>query len=472
MPESFRSRKPRARLVTGAVAGLLALLAGCATGLHPRTPEQDPPPAYDAAARGELPPAVLDRWWLLYEDPQLTSLVERALADGFDARTALARLREARALRGAALSAFAPRGDLQGTAEVRRTDDATSERASVSLPVSWELDLFGRRAATREVADADLAAARFQYEGTRAAVAAEVARTLFQARGLSAQLAQARANVDIQRKLLELLEIRVEHGLAAASQADRVAADVSQAEARVLQLEGEIAATRRALLVLLGDGFAPRDTVAVTDDIGAAPPVPATVPGDLLQRRPDIRQAEARVRAAAGNVRLAELDFYPRLTLQPGAGLSWQGGAVDAASAFWSLGLGLMLPVLDRPRLEAMLDVESARGQQAVIAYEEAVQTAYAEADQALVRLRADRARVQTLVEGEVRARRAYEAAMTRYRLGFSDLQVVLDAERAWRATRSALTDARIDALQRSVQVFQALGGGWPATTMPALPAP
>ncbi len=162
-------------------------------------------------------------------------------------------------------------------------------------------------------------------------------------------------------------------------------------------------------------------------------------------------------------MRLAELDFFPRFTLNPGLGLTAQRGTLDATTGFWSIAAGLTVPVLDRPRLQAQLDAEGARAEQAVLAYERTVQTAFAEADQALVRLQADRRRVDLLAAGEGRARAAYDAALKRYELGFADLQQLLDAERAWRATRAALTGARVDALQRSVQVFQALGGGWSA---------
>ena len=167
-------------------------------------------------------------------------------------------------------------------------------------------------------------------------------------------------------------------------------------------------------------------------------------------------------------MQLAEREFFPRLTLEPAVGLSAQRGTFDTTSQFWSIGVGLSVPVLDRPRLTALLNAESARGQQSLIAYERSVQTAYSEADQALTRLEADRRRVRALIDGEARGRRAYDAALRRFQLGFSDLQVVLDAERAWRGARTVLTGARIDALLRSVQAFQALGGGWPASSTPA----
>ncbi len=468
-------------------------LGACVHGVVPETPELTLPPAYDAAAQENLPPAELDRWWLLYSDAQLTALIERAQAHGFDTRTALAKLQEAQAVRASALPFFIPDHPVEAKAEVRESkelqnnDDGAfvpvggdttvvgadrTRSASITFPVSWELDLFGRRAAVRRASDGDLLAARFEFEGARATLVADVARNLFQARGLAVQLDDARANARIQRELVDLLSRRVERGLAAASEADRVGADLAQADAQALDLEAELKATRRALLVLLGDGYDPVSELEVNPDIGTVPAIPSTLPGDLLARRPDVRQADARVRAAAGNVKLAERALFPRLTLTPSVGISAQRGAFDSTTQFWTLGLGFSLPVLDRPRLTQQLNAESARGQQSLIAYERSVQTAFSEADQALTRLAADRLRVQTLEDGEARGRRAYDAALRRFKLGFSDLQVVLDAERTWRTTRTALTGARIDALLRSVQAFQALGGGWPASQTPLPDSP
>jgi outer membrane protein TolC len=134
---------------------------------------------------------------------------------------------------------------------------------------------------------------------------------------------------------------------------------------------------------------------------------------------------------------------------------------------FGAIGGNILLPLFDRARLKAELRGASARAEQAVLGYERVVQTAYSEVDQALVRLAADRQRVTILEAGLARAQRAYDAALKRYDRGLSDLQELLDAERTFRSARTALTAARVDALQRSVQAFQALGGGWIAPQMP-----
>lgn len=472
---------------------LALAIGGCATGMPPRAAEVSLPATFEATTLGG-PVEALDQWWTLYDDPQLTALEEQALAQGFSVREAIARLEEAQALRSVALRRFDPQGNLQANAEYRQTQDldpaddtaipglppgfnlgsggsvGANKSVGITFPVSYELDLFGRKGATRRGSDADLAAARFDVEAARSAIVAEVARSLFQARGFAVQRDEADETLRIQRELLRVLTVRADRGIAASSEADRVAGDVAQADARVADLDASLTASKRALLAVTGSAADPLTSIPISATLALPPAVPATLPGDLLIRRPDVRMAIARVDKAASNVRLAELEFYPRINLNPGIGLSAQRGSFDSTTSFWSLAAGLVVPILDRGRLLAQLRAEGARAEQAVLAYERTVQTAFSESDQAIVRLAADRRRVAILDEGQVRARRAYDAALKRYELGFADLQEVLDAERAWRATRSALTSAKLEALQRSVQVFQALGGGWDA--VPPLQTP
>ena len=460
--------KERALAVTVASS---FLLAACATGVPPRSAQIDLLPTYEAgSAMLEATPnaVMLDRWWALYDDAQLETLIDTALQGAFSLREAKARLVEARALRSVALAQYDPQGNFATQGEYRRSRDLNAERttttksASATLPVSWEIDFFGRRSASVVGADADIDAARFEVESVRAATAAEVARALFQARGLKAQLAEARQSLRIAQELQGLVQARADRGLAPTSEIDRVAVEAAQAAAQSEQLQAALTASRRALLVAIGRGTDALGADNISDELGRAPAVPAALPGDLLRRRPDVRLAQTRILKAASAVKLAELDFFPRLTINPGIGLNAQRGGLSAGDfSFWSIGAGLALPILDRPRLQAQLDAAGARGEQAVLAFERSVQTAFSEADQALILLAADRRRVETLAGGVMRARDAYDAAQRRYELGFAGLQEALDGERAWRSARLALIGARLDALQRSVQVFQALGGGW-----------
>lgn len=488
----------RGHLPLARAAPVALLAAGaCAPSLHVRAPDLATPPAFEAPAGAVAASAIpLDRWWESFGDPQLDALVGEALANGTDARLALARLEEARAIRSAALARFRVQGDLQANASAQRqttlSGDASlsaggatggtggaatggtaggfpaaaltggdTNTASANLNLSWEADLFGRRAATRRGAEADLAAARFAFEGARATLAADVADALFAARGLQVQLADARETARIQRDLRGVLAERAARGVSAESDVARIDTDLAQTEAQAAQFDAELVAAKRALLVLTGASAARTADLPITGAVADAPQPPATLPGDLLRRRPDVREAEERFRSAVATAEVRRLDLFPRLTLTPGVGLTTTSGTFAYSVVTWTLGAGLALPLLDRPRLLAELRAQTARADQTAITYERTVQTAFSEADQALVRLAADRCRVDFLAAGERRAAFAHDAARTLFARGFSDLQALLDAERTWRASRQALAAARVDALRRAVTSFRALGGGW-----------
>lgn len=454
---------------------VLPLIASCASNKPVREPQVAVPAAFETAVQAGAAP--LDRWWTAYSDPQLTALIEEALATSPDGRTIEARLIEARATRRANIFSAYPKGDLSGNATTRGSDQIAgtaspfsstgrSESYSLSFDVSWELDFFGRTRTARRAVDYDFAAKVFNIESARAALVANVADSLFAARGLAQQLADAGETARITRQQMTVAETRADRGLGSRADAQRATADVAQADATVIQLQAELDAARRTLLVLLGRGAAPGASLPITAELGAPPTPPATLPGELLQRRPDVREAEERLAVAAAQLKIDRLALFPKFTILPGVGLtrsqqSFNNQPFKSTMFDWSVGAGLSVPVLSRLQLLATARASDARAEQAVIAYERAVQTAYGEADTALLQLNADRNRVVLLDAGEVQARVAYDSNKRLYDAGLNDLTTLLQTEQAWRGARSAATSARTQALRRSVQTFKALGGGW-----------
>ncbi|MEO8114310.1 MAG: TolC family protein [Phenylobacterium sp.] len=462
-------------------AVLLACLALAACA-HVRKADVRLPQAFEAP-QGAAGAVALDRWWLTFNDPELTALIDQALVANPDAKSAAARLAEARAASLSALTRFLPQGDATGS--TRRTTTSQLAGTQINIPgfatsgvstseaanfnVSWEVDLFGRLFAVGKAARGDVAAARFSYEGARASLAAQVADAYFQARGLAIQLADARETARIERSLFDLATKRAEAGLSATSEPDRVAGDLGQADAQAAGLEAELQVQRRTLLILAGRTIEPTANLVVTPVVGVIPPVPASTPSELLIRRPDVREAQARVVSATGRLDLAGLGFFPTLTFSPTLGWakSVQPG-FSATTQSWSLGGSITQPILSIPRLLADMKAQSARTEQAVDAYEKAVQTAFSESEAALVRLDSDRRRVVLLTAGEARSARAYEAARTGYARGLTDLQTALSTEQSWRGARTQLTSAQVQALRRAVQAYKALGGGWPSDASPS----
>jgi len=394
---------------------------------------------------------------------------------------------EARATRNSQTAQTLPTGNIVGNASHQQAYNTgpagnqlfpvggVTETETANFNVSWELDLFGRLATARKVANADQAATRFNIEGARASLAASVADSYFQARGLAIQLADARESVRIETGLQDIAQKKAKYGLGAASDADRVAGDLAQAQAQAEDLDAQLHAQQRQLLILVGRGIDPVASLGIDAHVGEPPPIPAAVPGDLLARRPDVREAEARLRSEAGTDRLRHLAIFPTFTLLPGLGLSSTSqpsvGFIPPSTlipqqqrtdlGMWTIAGSVSVPTLDIPRLLYDAKAEDARTEQAVIAYEKAVQTAYGEAENALVNLAAGERAVAVLTDGEARAQRASDAAKRRYAMGLDDLTSALSAEQAWRTTRSALTGERVQALRRAVQTYKALGGGW-----------
>ncbi len=478
------------RLATAPAVLAVVSLCACA-GPGPLEPKAGLPARYDAPALGPtLSAAQLDHWWLVFNDPALNRLESEALASAPDARTAYERLVEIGAVKRQSIAKTLPSGGIGGTVSKEHEfgvgpapnslfpigGDFITQTAS--LNVSWELDLFGRLALQRKIASATAAADRFNVEGALASLAANVASDYFQATGLQIQIEDAQDTVRIDKGLTQIAQEKADRGLGALSDADRVAGDEAQAEARVADLKAQLHTVRRQLLVLIGKGTDPVTEVPVSDKTDEAPAAPTAAPGELLERRPDVREAEARFRAQRFNARLAHLAIFPTFTLQPNAGITRtvtpSVGFIPPATlfpeslastiGFWTLAGGISQPVLDIPRLMFAAHAEDARTREDLIAYEKTVQTAYGEAENALVSLDSAHRAVVVLTAGEAKARFAYDAAERRYSMGLDDLTSALTAQQSWRATRLALTTERVQSLERAVDAYKAMGGGWTYT--------
>ncbi len=451
------------------------------------TPAVRMPAAYAAVPTPAPAAAALDQWWRLFNDPALNALEAEAELSGDDFRTAAARILEARATRSAQTAQTLPTGSISGAASHEKAYEiggtgsnlnptsGVTDSASGTFNVSWELDLFGRLAVARRVADADAAEARFNVEGLRASLAAEVADAYFRGQGLAIQLEDARQTVRIERDLLGVARRKAAAGAAPLDDVDSTAGPLAQAEAQAADLQAQLSATRRQLLILVGRDLDRIDDLPLNGSTPEIPPMPSALPAELLARRPDIREAEYRLRAELGAARLAHLAIFPKITLLPGLGLSSTASPgvsyippatlvssrQVATTGFWSLAAGVTAPTFDIPRLLAEARAEDARARQSAIAYEKTVRAAFGEAQNAFTDLAAGEQATGLLADGEDRARRAYDASQRRYAQGLGDLTATLSAEQSWRSIRSSLTAERVDTLRRAVRTYKALGGGW-----------
>jgi len=477
----------RAPTILLASAAALAL-AACASGA--RKPDVSVPQAFEApAGTQDLSVQQLDRWWTIFGDDQLNQLEAQALAGSPDYKTEIARLKEAGATEKSGIWQTFPTGDITGGASREITKPiggapsslipigGVTEGVHADFKPSWEIDFMGALAEDRKAVRADFAATRFDIEAAHATLVADVADQYFVARGLAIQIEDAKEQVDIETQLLNAAEIKLKYGLGPRSDPDRIAGDLAGSKSNMDGLQAEQHAAQRTLLILVGRGAEPVENLPLTADVPDAPPLPKAVPGELLQRRPDVREADEKMRAAAIRTALAKDELFPNLTFVPALGIAEDvapGIALiklvplilapqqqTTTTNYWSLGANIDQPVLDIPRLLQDAKAQGARTEEAVIAYEQVVKQAYGDAENALVQLASDERRVKILTDGEARSRRAYDDGLFRYKLGIDDVTAVLSAEQTWRTDRTLLTSQRVQALRRAVTTYKALGGGW-----------
>lgn len=474
--------------VTRLAVALIApmALAGCVRVATPPPLATPIPAAYAAnivsgATATDADIEVLPTWWHAFHDPQLDTLIAGALRDSPDLKTVEARVAEADATLSRALRRFDPQGGLaanDGARTVRQlSGDINLPNLPVDVPlvqtgttrvrnaafnVSWEADVFGRRNATAVVARSRVYSARLQAASSRASLTAAIADALFTARGLAVEREAARAALAIEREAASLLDRRIARGLVPAAERNPTNARLRAASLQVDALSTELDVARRQLLVLVGRGTAPLDDLIIAPHLGDAPVVPRTTPGDLLKRRPDVLAAQNALTGALGNRALAKLDLFPSFSLSPGIGIEKQDRPRNSFStSFWSLGIGMLMPILDRGRLMVELRASDARVAQAIADYEKAVQVAYGEADSVLARLMADHRQLDGITANAHDAA-AYDRTMRRGEIaGVLDPDVAIAARRQRQSADIDLVRARVLVLRRSIQGFKALGGGW-----------
>ncbi|MDQ8020590.1 MAG: efflux transporter outer membrane subunit [Moraxellaceae bacterium] len=422
------------------------------------------------------PATDLSRWWQRFDDPALTALIERSLQHNTDLRVAVARVDEAAALLRYARGAAAPSLDVTANASRSRVSAAGAQQQppphvsnsfDLGLEVAYEVDLWGRVRNANSAALARLVADREAANALRSALAAQVAQTYFNLRALDQTILLAERTVATREDAVGLLRKAVDAGL-------RGDLDLRQAEAqrdvvasRLPGLRSARARTERALALLAGDS--PRaiveSRIAANDTavFPAPPEVPAGLPSDLLTRRPDIREAEARLAAAQADVKSARARYYPSIVLTGNYGSS----SADLSDLFsgpavvWRLAAGLVQPIFGLNQIDAQVEAAKARQQQVEAGYVGTVQNAFKEVYDALGSLEAANATLKPLSDRVTALNEALRIARVSYRSGSVPFLQVLDAERALLEAQTEEITTRQDRMSATVDVFRALGGGW-----------
>lgn len=458
----------------GLLAGGLALLAaGCAPAprlaVAPDIYSADWRPREGQAAAQGAPAESLGA---ALGSPALEALTLRALAANPDLAVAAARIEQARAqlrlARAEAMpSAFASAG-LSSARSNANVGAADFKEGFAGLDVAYEPDLFGRVKAARAAARARFAAAQFDRDSVGLAVQADVARGFVQLAALGRRIGLVERNIGRARELLRIIEVRRRLGEATKVDTGLQAIQLRQLEVQRERLEEARVRTANALALLAGEE-AP-SFAAPTADLAAlsVPPVPAILPADLLVRRPDVRAAEARIRAARGDVDQARAAFLPSLRLSLGGfAASGLGGPVETVV---SAGAGLLAPIFDRGRLRGNLDLARGVQVESVELYRKALLTALRESEDALSAV--DRSAARQALLGEIVAQASETARLARlqYVGGDADLRWVLDAESRLAEAEDAQALAVQERLEAAIDLFRAFGGG--IAGRPLMPPP
>jgi NodT family efflux transporter outer membrane factor (OMF) lipoprotein len=460
--------------VTRTIALVASLgLAACAVGPDYTRSDRALPPAWsEAPAAAQVDPALaLADWWERFEDPLLTSLVERAARANLDVRVASARVREADALEGVAGSEQWPALDLRADAY-----GGTGRENSTALGVLalfYEIDVFGRVRRNVEAARADQEAAWADRRAVLLAVVADVATTYVQLRGLQHGLATVQRNLASQRETLDLTDAQRRVGLASDLEVERATALSANTASVLPPLEAELAAAKHRLALLLGEPPA-----ALHAELAGEAPIPAPpaevvvgVPAELLRRRPDVARAERELAAATARIGAAKAELYPRLTLVGSIGLRSEDVAqLVGGNTLGTLGPSVEWPIFAGGRILANVAAQDARAEQAALRYEETVLAALEQVESALARHAREQVRRRDLRRAVDAQREAVELAQRLYFNGLGPFLEVLDAERSLFASEALLSESETAVGTTAVALYAALGGGWERAEALALP--
>ncbi|HEY4344949.1 MAG TPA: efflux transporter outer membrane subunit [Parvibaculum sp.] len=439
---------------------LSSTLAACSFVPDYERPQIATPSSFEGPQGQAGAIAVAADWWTSFNDLELQQLMGEALSKNLDIVAALARIDQAQGALRSTNSSLLPQVDASGGAS--RTDGngkGVSKGADGSLSINYAIDLWGLYRAQSEASEADLRASTFDHEATVLLVQSSVATTYFSVLNLNDRLTIAKESLAAAQETLRLVQARYDHGAISALDLAQQKTTVASIEAGIPSLEDQLNASRHALAILLGrapEGF----TVATKTAAGVTLPVIAAgQPSELLERRPDIRRAEAQLQAANADIGAARAAFFPNISLSASKSVDWLAGAGTTNGS--SIAASLLAPIFSGGQLEGNLQTSKARKAELAASYQKAVLTSFGEVEDALSSADANSRREASLAVASVEARRAYDLSQASYKSGASDFTSVLDAQRSWLSARDAQAQARLAQYTAAVNLFIALGGGW-----------
>jgi len=459
-------------------------LTGCTVGPDFQSPETREAPRRSALDGGNVPSRTVEvavdmAWWKSFRDFQLSSLVERLVAQNLDLETAAERVIQSMAQRRVAASQGLPQIDGQSSSTYNRQ----SPNGTLSLLVprpgapleyplfrdgltsSWQLDLFGRVRRAVEAADAATLAAVENRHGVALAAVAELAQGYMQLRGTQNRLGIAKRNLRLAEENVELVNKRFGDGVATTLDLAQARAQQATTAATLPPLRTQEAEFINVIGLLLG--YAPRALEAELHRTQILPRVPRKVPvglpGTLVRRRPDVREAEARLHEATAQTGVAVASFYPDVTLNGAVGVEslHLANLFSPSSTAFALGPSVSIPIFEGGRLRGTLALRESRQREAAIIFQKTVLRAWKEVDDAITAYREAQLRRGHVARSVTENQAALQAARQRYSEGAIDFLNVNTAQAQLLQSENDLADSDTQIATYLVNLYRALGGGW-----------
>jgi multidrug efflux system outer membrane protein len=452
---------------------IIPLLAGCAVGPNYKRPAASVPADYRAAMAAPTPPISSlgdENWWQVYQDPVLVQLIHSALQQNYDVRIAATRVLEAQAQLGITRADQLPSANLganiytQQNAKVSSLFPAYQVNAGqLNLSVIWNMDFWGKYRRQTEAARARMLSSEWGQRAVMSSLVANVAALYFQLRALDSQLDIANRTLASRQKSLDLTRVLVSHGSASdldVSQAEQL---VYAASETIPDLERQIEQQENALSILMGEnsGSIPRGNALTEQPVPDN--VPAGLPSELLERRPDVREAEENVVAANAEIGVAKASFFPSISLTGSGGLESNAlnRFISQPSETWFAAFSVSQPLFEGGRLRSGLKLARAQWQESALSYQQTVQEALEQVSNALVAYQKDRdfrGQQELLTQATQRSDQLSEVL---YKQGGASYLQVLTSETNYYSAELNLVQAQLNERLALVQTYQALGGGW-----------
>ena len=406
--------------------------------------------------------SIADTWWQNFGSPQLDALVAEAMLSAPDLLIQGERVVQAELTLRQSGASLLPTLSIAGSSGVRNVDGNEVRASDIGLAAAYEIDLWGRIAASVDASRARLAATRFDYAAARLSLSASVSSLWFQSLALEERLAIARNNLSIAESVLRVVQARYDNGAASALELSQQRSTVLVQRKAIDPLAVQLRQTRSALAILLGRSPQARFIDGERLAELSLPTIAAGLPSELLLRRPDLAASEAGLVAAAADIAAARAALLPSISLSAGAGVA--SGALLALAdntRTLSISASVLQKIFDGGRLKADVDIQRSRQRELLEAHRSNILTALKEVEDALANGARDRRQEAVQREILAEAQRSLSLAELRYREGADSLLTVLDAQRTLFAAQDQMAQLRLARLTAAVNLYKALGGGW-----------